>query len=104
MGEPREIRWTWASRDNDLRTGYMAVDGRITIHELIEHMQRVAPYVSLSEIEINWATVVWHRPATAEEIAVRRQAEAHWEARHEKWERETYARLAEKYGKRKGTR
>jgi hypothetical protein len=126
-GKPREIRWSWAYSSTrcphcsaalpkgmqyptctgcgrvldrallDLRNGYMAVDGRVTIAELIEHMRQVAPGVSLDEINVNWATVVWSRPGTDEEIADRRQAEALWEARHEKWERETLARLTEKY-------
>lgn len=97
-GKPREVRWTWASTDNDLRTGYMAVDGRISIADLIAHMAETAPGVDLADIQVNWATVVWHRQATAEEIADRRQAEARWEARHEAWERKTLAQLTAKYG------
>jgi hypothetical protein len=98
MGEPREIRWSWASKENDLRTGYMAVDGRMSIAELIEHMREVAPGVALGDIQINWATCVWSRDATPEEVAQRREAERRWEARHEAWERETYARLLKKFG------
>lgn len=98
MGEPREIRWTWESNDNDLRVGYMAVDGRMTIDELIEHMRVVAPGVDPADIRVNWATVTWTRPATVEELAQRKQAHDRWEARHEEWERKTLARLTEKYG------
>ena len=97
-GKPREVRWTWASRDSNLRTGYMAVDGRVSIADLIAHMAEVAPGVDLADIAVNWATVVWHRQATAEEIADRRQAEERWEARHESCERKTLARLTAKYG------
>jgi hypothetical protein len=97
-GKPRDIRWSWASNDNDLRTGYMAVDGRMSIAELIEHMQQVAPGVDLADIRCNWATVTWSRPATAGEIAERKQAQAAWEARHEKWERDMLAELTLKYG------
>jgi hypothetical protein len=97
-GKPREINWTWQSKDNDLRNGYMAMDGRTSITELIEYLREVAPGVDLADFQINWATVVWSRPATAEELAQRRQAEERWEARHEEWERKTYARLVEKYG------
>jgi hypothetical protein len=97
-GKPREIRWTWQSSDNDLRNGYVAVDGRISIAELIAYMADVAPGVDLADIEVNWATVVWARPATAEEIAQRKQAQDRWEARHEEWERKTLATLTAKYG------
>jgi hypothetical protein len=98
MGKLREINWTWASKDNDLRTGYLAVDGRLSIAELIEHMRTLAPGVPLEELEINWATVVWHRPANEEELAQRREAQRRYDERHEAWERKTYERLAEKYG------
>ena len=96
-GKPRDIRWSWQSDDNDIRTAYMAVDGRMSIAELIEHMKNVAPGVDIADIHVNWATVVWSRPATKEELTIRRQAQARWEARHEAWERETYARLKAKY-------
>jgi hypothetical protein len=100
MGEPRDIRWTWQSKDNDLRNGYMAVDGRISLRELIDHMREVAPGVDLADMEVNWATVVWSRPANAEELAQRKQANDRSQARHEAWERETFARLSAKYGSR----
>jgi hypothetical protein len=76
----------------------MAVDGRMSITELIEHMRNIAPGVDPAEIKINWATAVWARSATSEEMAQRKQAIDRWEARHEAWERETFARLAKKYG------
>lgn len=97
MGKPREVSWTWQSKDNDLRNGYMAVDGRMSIAELVEHMRNIAPGVDPADIQVNWATVVWARPATNEEMAQRKQAIDRWEARHEAWERETLARLTAKY-------
>lgn len=102
MGEPREIRWSWQSMDNDLRVGYMAVDGRVSIADLITHMADVAPGVELADIQVNWATVTWTRPATAEELKVRREALRRHDDRHEKWERETLARLIKKYGRKGG--
>lgn len=98
MGEPREIRWLWESRDNDLRRGYMSVDGRVSITDLIAHMAEVAPGVDLADIEVNWATVVWTRPATAEELAARDEANRRGRERHEAWERRTLAHLIAKYG------
>ena len=97
-GSPREIRWTWQSSSNDLRSGYMAVDGRMSIADLIAHMATVAPGVAPADIHINWSTVTWTRPANADELAQRRAAIADHDARHEAWERETFARLLAKYG------
>lgn len=98
MGEPREVRWTWESSDTDVRVGYMAVDGRMSIADLIAHMQEIAPDAALDDIQVNWATVVWTRLATSDELAQRRQAHERWEKRHEAWDRETLARLTKKYG------
>lgn len=97
MGKPRDITWTWASKDNDLRTGYMAVDGRMTIPELIEHLAVVAPGIDLGDIHLNWATVSWQRPATGTELAKRAVANDRWQQRHDQWERDTYERLSKKF-------
>lgn len=101
MGKLRDLRWTWQSGDTDVRVGYVAVDGRITIAELIVRMQELAPDVSLEDIEVNFATVTWTRPANAEELVARRASVDRQRARHEKWERETLARLTKKYGRRR---
>jgi hypothetical protein len=98
VGEFREVRWTWQSKDNDLRTGYLPMEGRISIADLITRMRETAPEVALEDIQVNWATVTWSRPANAEEMEQRRVANERWERRHEEWERKTLARLTEKYG------
>lgn len=98
MGKPREISWTWQSRDTDVRVGYMAMDGRVSIAELIAHMETVAPGVGIDDIQVNWATVTWTRPANAEELAERKAWADRAQSRHEAWERETFARLMKKYG------
>lgn len=97
MGELREIRWTWQSKDNDARVAYMAVDGRISVADLVERMAELAPGVDMADVQINWATVVWTRSATADELAVREEANKRAAQRHEKWERETFERLRKKY-------
>jgi hypothetical protein len=97
-GQPREIRWSWQSNDTDLRVGYMAVDGRMSITDLVEYMATVAPGVHPADIHINWSTVTWTRPATEEELAQRQAALASHNARQEAWERKTLARLLAKYG------
>jgi hypothetical protein len=97
MGVPRDITWTWQSNVSDLRTGYMAVDGRMSITGLIAYMAEAAPDVDPADILVNWATVVWTRPATPDEINRRRQVQAAHDARHEAWELATYERLRAKY-------
>lgn len=98
MGEARNLRWTWQSKDSDLRNGYLAMDGRVSLADLNAWMQNYAPGVAPEEIMVNWATVVWSRPATNQELAERAEQRAAWDKRHEAWERETLAKLTAKYG------
>ena len=98
VGELREVRWTWKSRDNDTRVGYLAMDGRISLADLTAHMRAIAPHVPPEEIELNWATVVWTRPANADELEQRRLSDERARERHEAWERETFTRLLAKFG------
>lgn len=98
VGEFRDVRWSWQSNDNDLRTGYLAMEGRISVEDLIAQMRQIAPGVALTDLHLNWATVTWSRPADAEELAQRRQHQEQWEKRHEQWERKTLAQLIAKYG------
>lgn len=97
MGKPREIQWSWESQNTDVRVGYMAVDGRMSITDLIAYMETVAPGVALDDIDVNWATVKWTRPADAEELAQRKRVTDRHQARHEAWERETLTRLKKKH-------
>lgn len=97
-GKPREIQWTWQSRDTDIRVAYMSVDGRMSIAQLIEHLREVAPGVDIADIWINWSTVRWSRWANAEELAERQEAIDRSNARHEVWEREMWQKLQAKYG------
>lgn len=98
MGEFRNPRWGWESKDTAVRSGYMAVDGRVSLAELVAHMHQIAPYASLDDIQVNFATVKWTRPGTADEVAEREEQHRRWQERLEKWERETLARLTQKYG------
>lgn len=97
-GSFKEIRRNIISEaDDDHRSCYMGMDGRVTVADLIDHLQAVAPGKGLDEIGINFATVRWVDDATPEE----KQARADWRAanaeRREKWERETYERLKAKF-------
>lgn len=93
----REPRWSWQSQGSDLRVGYMAVDGRVSLADLIDHMHTLAPDSPLNAIEVNFATVKWTRPATADELVERSAWQARQRERQEKWERETLDRLTKKY-------
>lgn len=93
----RDTHWSWESKDGNDRVGYQGLDGRVSIAELIEHMREVAPHASLDEIMLNYATVKWTQPATAEELAERDGWKRRQRERTEEWERTTYARLKEKY-------
>jgi hypothetical protein len=97
-GELSEPRYAWQSNDSDVRVGYLSVKGRITVSELIHELAKLAPDATLHDINTNFATVSWTRPATAEEIEQRKAQRAASDARREKWERENYERLREKYG------
>lgn len=96
-GRFRGPRWTWESRGSSTRNGYLAMEGRISLAELTAHMAEVAPHAGPNDLMLNWATVVWQREATAEELEERAEAHRRWQERHEAWERETYARLKAKF-------
>jgi hypothetical protein len=99
-GRIREPQWTWESNDNDVRVGRVSIDGTVSIAELISHMQKIAPGSNVDDCQINFGTVRWTRPATAEELAEREQDYERQRVRREKWERDTLQRLTEKYKKR----
>jgi hypothetical protein len=98
VGDFRDIRWTWDSADTDVRNGCLAMDGRVSVADLIAFMADVAPGVDLEDVQVNCATVRWSRRATQDELEDRRRVMAAHAARHEQWERETLVRLIEKYG------
>lgn len=97
-----EIRWSWQSRDTDLRVGYLSMRGRVSMADLIAHMSEIAPGVSLDDIDVNFGTVTWTRPANADELSRRAEQIEAQRVRQERWERETLARLTEKYTARAG--
>lgn len=97
MARIRDVQWSWESKDGNTRVGYAAIDGRISIADLIANMQEVAPGAGLDEIQVNFATVKWTRPATVDELAEREKWNESHQIRQEKWERDTLQRLTEKY-------
>lgn len=95
--EIEPFRWSWKTSDGDLLAGYAGIKGTISVTELIAHVRKTLPDISPDDIEVNFATIRVVRPATDEEIQERECWKKRQEERHEKWERETYERLREKY-------
>jgi hypothetical protein len=96
-GQVRGIRWTWATKGSDLRNGYMTMDGRISLAELIQLMGDVAPGSGFGDIHLNWATVTWQRVATPEELEERAEFDRSQAARREAWEHDMYKKLRAKF-------
>jgi hypothetical protein len=98
-GEFEDIRRHGIGKGKEhLRACYMGMRGRVTLQELIDHLAIVAPEHALSEFKVNFATVTWEDQATEEELQVQRENDRKNRERHERWEREYYERLKEKYG------
>lgn len=94
-----EIRRNIISKDDDdHRSCYMGMQGRLSLADLIDHLSVVAPGKSLDEIGINFATVKWVDDATDEEKRDRAERQRRADERHAQWERETYERLKVKFG------
>lgn len=93
-----EPYWTWQSKSNDLCTVHMRMEGRASVADLLAHMAEVAPGVPPEDLMLDFATVTWSRPATAEELAERAAWAAKAQERHAAWERRMVAELSEKYG------
>jgi hypothetical protein len=97
-GSFRAIRRSFITKDNDdQRACYMAVDGRVSIPDLIAHLEAVAPGTPIEAFGLNFATVAWVDEATEDERRDRAAWRAEWAERHEQWERETYERLRLKF-------
>jgi hypothetical protein len=94
----RDIRRAWINADDDDEVRcYAAMDGRITLADLCEHMAAVAPGVPLDQIDVNFGTLVWVAPATDEERSKRAEWRDQQQLRHEKWERAAYLQLKKKF-------
>jgi hypothetical protein len=77
---------------------YLGMQGYTTLQEILDKLSEIAPGVPASEILLNFWQLRWTTDATPEEIAEREAKKAAAAANSEKWERETLARLTEKYG------
>jgi hypothetical protein len=97
-GSFREINRNIISEsDDDHRSCFMGMDGRVTLAALIDHLREVAPGKGLDEIGINFGTVRWVDAATDAEKRTRAEWREKSAAQKAKWERETYERLRLKF-------
>ena len=85
--------------DDSPMSCYLGMEyGRITLAELISHFEENYPHVDPMALRINFPTVVWEEPPTAEDVEKRRAVRAWHEERTASWERDTYERLKAKFG------
>lgn len=97
-GTFKEVRRSWMSSDDDAQIScYMAMEGRVSVAALLDHLREVAPGRTAEEIGINFATVTWIDTPTGAEAQARVQRQALHDERHAHWERETYERLKAKF-------
>lgn len=67
-----------------------------TVTDLLDwlHQRGLSP----DEVRVTGGQLKWQSPETLEETARREEYERDRDARHEKWERETYEKLRAKFG------
>lgn len=98
MGEFVRYRRVWSTKEKGSPMScYLAVEGRVTVAEVIEHFKETYPEVDPLGVDLNFTTAHWEEPATPEDLAERERREAWHQERLEKWERETYERLKKKF-------
>ena len=86
-----------SQNNDDQRSNYLGMKGRISVASLLAHMATIAPHVKPEEMMLNFATVKWIDAATDEERAERLEWRRRNDERREAWERETWERLSAKY-------
>lgn len=91
-----EVAWSWKSNDSDVQKATMRIVKNSTLHELIEHLEQVAPGTPWGDFRISGG-VVWERQADRDVKAEREKWRAKNRARSERWERDTYLRLKAKF-------
>ena len=91
-------RWSWQSRDNDIRVAHHPMSGYTSIPSLLSYVSKLtSDDVSFDDILVQVTMIEWTRPATPEELEERRKCDERHRSRMEGWERETLARLKAKY-------
>lgn len=71
-GSFKEVRrHVISATDDDHRSCYLGMDGRVALADLLAHLQEVAPGVSYEDLGINFGTVTWVDDATDEEKRTR---------------------------------
>jgi hypothetical protein len=88
---------SWVNLDDGPMRCYLGIKERITIRELIDHFAEHYPHVDPMTLNLNYTTAVWEEPPNADDLAKRAAFTAEKAQRHERWERETYAKLKAKF-------
>lgn len=88
--------WATKADDSPVRC-YLGMKGRITLAELLAHFAEKYPHVDPMTLELNYSTVVWEEPPTADDLAQREEHRAWHAERQARWERDTYERLKAKF-------
>lgn len=94
--KPLMRAWKTADEDSLMRC-YLAMDGRVTIRDLVEHFAENHPAVDPMALRLNFATVTWDEPPTPEDLADRAERNARHDERHARWERQMYEKLKAKF-------
>jgi hypothetical protein len=92
-----EPSWSFESNESDRVAMRMHFSGKQSLDELIQWIYQHAPGVDDTEVFISGGMVSWSRDATEEELAKRDEWRREREKKLERWERDTFARLQEKY-------
>lgn len=90
-------RRSWKTNAYDTMACYLGMKGRVPLGELLDHFAEKYPHVDPRTLELNFATVVWDEPPTAEDVGKLEAWRADRAGRQERWERQTYERLKAKY-------
>jgi hypothetical protein len=97
-GTFRLLNRTLPTKGSDKRSNYLAMDGRVSVADLLAYMALNHPSVHPSEMMLNFGTLTWVDDATPEELEQMRRWEEERGRKTEEWERATLQRLTEKYG------
>lgn len=80
------------------RDNYLGVEGYVTVADLLEKLEEVAPGVPREEILIHYWQLRWMTDATPEELIEDEERSRRVAEGQAKWKREQWSRLVEEFG------
>lgn len=90
-------RRSWITSASDSQRSNRLTVHRMTLRDLREHFADRYPDVDVDGLELVNALLYWEDEPTSDELEQRALIRRAHDARHEQWERETYARLHAKF-------